>query len=44
MPHPENAAGTGAAAQKVWYTSPYAQFDNNLAIENLFGDVPPEDR
>lgn len=37
-------AGTEGPHQKVWHTSPYAQFDNDLAIENLLSDVPPEDR
>lgn len=37
-------AGSEGLGQKVWHTNPYAQFDNDLAIENLLGDVPPEDR
>lgn len=36
-------ASTQGAQQKVWHHSPYAQFDNDLAIENLTNDIPPED-
>lgn len=42
--HPKNEAGMEVPWQKSRHTSPYAQFDNDLAIENLLGDVPPEDR
>ncbi len=37
-------AGTEVPQQKVWHHSPYAQFDNDLAMENLLNDVPEMDR
>ena len=33
-------AGTHGADLKVWHQI----YDNDLAIENLAGDIPPEDR
>lgn len=36
-------AGTEGPHQKVWHGHPYSQFDNDLAIENLTNDIPPED-
>lgn len=36
-------AGTEGASMKVYHHNPYRQFDNDLAIENLTNDVPPED-
>ncbi len=37
-------AGTEDPQQKVWHHSPDAQFDNDLAMENLLNDVPEIDR
>lgn len=36
--------GRSGPTQKVWHHSPYAQFDNDLAMENLLNDVPEMDR
>lgn len=36
-------AGTEGSNMKVWHRNPYQEFDNDLAIENLTNDVPPED-
>ena len=36
-------AGTEGTHMKVWHRDPYREFDNDLAIENLTNDVPPED-
>ena len=37
-------AGTAGPQPKVWHHSPYAQVDNDLAMENLLNDVPEVDR
>lgn len=36
--------GTHGVDMKVWHHSPYSQFNNDLAIENLTNDIPPEDQ
>ena len=36
-------AGTVGPQQKVWHDHPYSLFDNDLAVENLTNDIPPED-